>query len=1510
VTRGKKIAAIVLGSIAALIVIVIVGAIITVRTQWFHNFVREKIVSSVEEATGGKAQVGSFGFDWTHLRATIHDFVIHGLEPADAPPLLRVKLIQVDLKLLSPLRGFVDIAYLLVDTPQANVIVYPDGHTNIPAPKIQHPSNKTGLETIVDLAIGHFDLRNGTVMFADRKSALDVSGDNLRAQMGYDAAHPSYTGEIDVAPVHARLANNAPIDANVKLPIHLEKDKVTVTTAELSTPASHVVVSGEMDHLAAPHASAHLNAQIGIDEVRRAAGLATTLDTRRGPKVLDADVTASMDPEHIRIQSCRVSLGHSDLEASGMLKDPSGKESAQFRSTLDLAELGRLLRVSAQPQGTMQVGGNATIAGADYRVTGNIVGRGLGFDEGGTRLRGIELASSVAVDPRRIALAGLRLSALGGDFGGSAEIQNMEHFRVEGRLSHFAIEPLAHMFLHRGVGYTGTISGPLSAAGDFKNTKDLTARADLAIAPGSAVHGDVPVAGRLNVNYSAAADTIVLDRSYLALPHTRLDLAGSLGRQIQVRLVSRDLADDLRPVAAVPVTFTGNGSAVVNATVTGSLSAPHIAGQVGMTNFAVDGRPFTALAATVAASPSGVALTNASISKGALQAQFAASVGLRQWKPEPYEPLKVDATIRNADTRDMLALAGQSNVPLSGDLTADVHVNGTIGSPQGNADVNVVNGSIDGERFDQLLLRASMTPNAIDVPTLQLTSGQARIEATANFQHPVNDLKRGSLTAQVRSTDIRLAQLRTVNGAPQNLDGIVSLNGTAAATLAPGRTGEEFEIGRLNASLNARQLRMNGQALGNITATAASTGQTVQYNVNSNFAGSSVRVNGQTLMTGNHETTATAQIANLAVDRVLAVAGRSDVPVKGTIALDARFDAAIANSKPLIHTLDGNFSVRGLSANGKNLGDLTATAATHGNELAFNLNSDVAHSDIRGAGTMQLSGDYPVNARLTFSKVTYAGLQPLFGGQAEPFDAEADGQLTVAGPVTQTAALRGEVQLTTLEAHAVATQGAAQPRVNFSIHNAGNVDVALERGTVAVRNCHLTGQYTDFSLSGSATNVLGGTGASALNLRATGNVQLDALEAFSRNIYSAGSVTLDAAVTGSLSKPAVNGRLQLNKASFNLASMPNGLSNATGTIAFTGTQAVIQNITGETGGGKVTLAGMVDYGGPEMDFRVQASADQVHVEYPQTVTTEVNARLLLAGTTSSSLLSGNVNIVDVALHSHTDIGSVLTSAATPPAANTPSTGLLGGMRFDVRIQTAPGVQFRTTMTQNLQADANLTLRGTPDSPGMLGRVSVTSGEVVFFGSKYDIDEGNITFSDPHKINPYLNVDLTTTVQGIDVSIRVNGPMDRLKLAYTSDPPLQFQEIVSLLASGKVPTTDPVLAAHTPVAPQQSFEQAGASTLLGQAVANPLSGRLQRLFGVSKLEINPQIVGTSSTAMATLTLQQQVTKNITFTYIQDVSTANPQIIRVEWALNPQWSAIAQRDEYGLFDLDFFYKKRFH
>ena len=319
-------------------------------------------------------------------------------------------------------------------------------------------------------------------------------------------------------------------------------------------------------------------------------------------------------------------------------------------------------------------------------------------------------------------------------------------------------------------------------------------------------------------------------------------------------------------------------------------------------------------------------------------------------------------------------------------------------------------------------------------------------------------------------------------------------------------------------------------------------------------------------------------------------------------------------------------------------------------------------------------------------------------------------------------------------------------------------------------------------------------------------------------------------------------------------------SNATGTVAFTGTEAYIQNITGESGGGKVTLAGTVAYGGPQMQFRGQATASRVHVEYPSTVTTEVNANLAINGTSASSLVTGTVRIVDVSLHAGADVGNILTAAATPALQSLPAQAAAPcqACGSTSRLSLPRTFNFGRQLTQNLQADANLTLLGTIDNPGS-DRPCHDNGRRrgVLQGNKYTIDQGAISFSNPSKVDPILNIDLETTVQGIDVALTVSGPMDKMKLSYRSDPPLQFQQIVSLLASGTTPSSDPVLAAHQPAAPQQSLQQSGASALVGQAIANPVSGRLQRLFGVSRLSIDPQIIGTTNTAQATVTLQQQI-----------------------------------------------------
>ncbi len=1607
-SRPRKIALTVGGSLLGLLLILIVAAVVVVQTPWFRNAVRQKIVSSVEQATGGKATMGPFEFQWNHLRVTIRDFVVHVLEPANVPPLLSIKLLELYLRPALPSQGFVGISYMLVDTPEADIIVFPDGHTNIPSPKIPSKSNKTGLQTIVDLAIGKFDLRNGTLLFSDRKTAFDATGENLRAQLGYNALASDYKGEIDISPLYLRSGRNPAVPVNVKLPVYATKDQVAVTNAQFTTPESKAVVSATVDHMTAPHFAGHLNAQVALDEVQRAAGLKMALDTRHAPRYVDADITASGDwaPSghgQIQIQSARVTYGDSNLEAQG-----TGQNIA-FHTTLALGQIGRLLHLSSQPQGSVQAGGNAELRPkGNYQITANVNARGLAFREGSKQISGIGLASTVTASPGRLEFSSLRLAGLGGSFTGSGGIENMAQFHLAGDLHRFDIGEIARVLTGRRLGYDGIVSGPVQVEGNVKHTQDVTARAALRIAPG---RRGIPVSGRLNVDYNGRADTVTIASSYLQLPHTRVEIAGTLNRRIELHAVSTDLADDLRPVANVPVTFHNGGAAAVNATVTGRLSAPRIAAQVDLTNFAVEGRPFTRLAAYFNADNSQVAVSNAVLTRGTMQAQFSGSAGLARWKPEPSEPLRVDATVRNADVRDMLALAGQANPPVTGTLAADAHITGTIGSPQGSADLTVLNGTVEGQPFNSLTGRAAMTDRDIAVPALTFIAGPTRIEASANYAHPVNDLKRGFLTMHTASNQVQLAQFQTLVKNRPGLAGTLALNADASANIYPGRTGTEFQLVSLDGQFAARHLQMQGQNLGNFTARAKTAGGDIRYDIDSDFAGSTIRASGQTQIAGNHQTSATLQIANLPVARTLAVAGRSNLPFTGTLAAKANLsgtlqdphagatvtvakgsayqepfdriqatfdytnqridlpqfrvdksgsyieaggsfehpsghfqigqvqfqvrsnDIQLANFQtleskqpglagvvrisaegsatlrrkevPLFSKLDASLTARGVSINKKPVGDLTATAQTQGREVAFNLVSDFAHANIRGSGRMRIGDDYPLDARLTFGNVTYAGVSPFLSGAPLPVDASVDGEVTLAGPAAHANNLRGTLRLTKLQAHSAPAATGLQPRVSFELHNEGPVAISLAHSVLTVESARITGPYTTAAVAGSVSLAA----PHKLNLRADAKVNLRILEAFSTSAYSSGDVVLTATATGTTAAPAVSGQLQLQNASVNVASAPAGLSDATGTILFNGNQAVIQKIAAVVGGGQVTFAGYIYYGAPQMRFRVQATARHVNVDYPPTVTTEFNARLTVEGTSARSLASGSVTILDVALHQHTDIGSVLTSAATPPSTPIATTGVLAGLRFDVRIRTAPDVQFHTALTQNLQADADLTLRGTLAHPGMIGRIVATSGEVIFFGTKYAIDQGTISFYDPTKIDPIVNIDLQTTVQGIDVTISVSGPMDRMKLSYSSDPPMQFSDLVALLAAGTVPTTDPVLAARTPAQPPQTFEQAGVSTVLGQAVANPVTGRLQRLFGVTRLQINPQITGVQNTPSATLTLQQQITPDLTFIYIQYVTQANSELFQIQWTIDPRWSVIAQRDINGMFDLDFFYKKRF-
>jgi translocation and assembly module TamB len=306
------------------------------------------------------------------------------------------------------------------------------------------------------------------------------------------------------------------------------------------------------------------------------------------------------------------------------------------------------------------------------------------------------------------------------------------------------------------------------------------------------------------------------------------------------------------------------------------------------------------------------------------------------------------------------------------------------------------------------------------------------------------------------------------------------------------------------------------------------------------------------------------------------------------------------------------------------------------------------------------------------------------------------------------------------------------------LKNAEPVRLTLKNAVVQVDSAHLTGPATNVTLSGKVSLQ---DAKSPLDLRLNGTIDLTVLESLDRDLSASGTLVADANIRGPLTQPLVAGRMQLKDANVSLATFPNGLSNANGVILFSGDRATIQTLAGESGGGKVSVTGFVSYVGGEPAFRFEAAASQMRVRYPEGVSTVADAKLAWTGTLQRSLASGTISILRTGFNARTDLGSVLAKSAEPVRTPATRTGLLGGLNFDIQIETSPDVLVQSALAQQIQAEASLRLRGSPSNPVLLGRVNITQGELTFFGNKYTINQGSISFFNPVKVEPVLNVDL-------------------------------------------------------------------------------------------------------------------------------------------------------------------------
>lgn len=1351
------------GSVAAVVLLAAVAAVFVLRSEWLQGKVRVWLVRSIETATGGRAEMGAFQFDWASMRAQADSLVLHGTEPAGKPPLFRAASIAVGLKIGSLMKRDIDIRSLDVEAPRIALIIDANGRTNLPQPKT-HGQRGGIMATVFKLAIGRFSVQHGEFQVESHSSVpFAAQGRNLQTVLGYDAAGPRYRGSIAIEPLEFAAPGIAQTALAITASFALEPNRIAVTAANFATGKSRLNLAGLIENLAAPHGSFEFQGR---------------LDNGDAQRIFE---TKLLDRGTVDVKGSGVWRGGADVSLAGHLLG-TGLEyydaSIRLHNFTAAGPLTSDLRtITVRP---MRLSGQAVLGGHSFPAEATIAA---------AVLRGVDLE-----------LRQVSIETLGGNFTGAIGLRAFDRYTVSGAVAGLDVRRVVGLSISAPLPWDGTAAGPLQLEGSFANPRELHLITALQIGPAPA---GAPVEGEVAADWESRSGILDLGHSRLSLPHSRVAISGVAGRELSVHLETRDLGELLPALgeraAALPLKLAGS-TAVFDGKVSGSLDHPQIQGRLRAGAFTYENRTFDAFAAAVTASPDNVRLDRATLARGSLRAQFSLAVALHDWEMGDRSDIFGSATVHDAPLGDLVAVAGAPPASATGTLNAAVAITGVAGDPIVQADLDAGRGDVAGEPFDRVTGHARYRRGTLELSAGEIRAGAKQVRLDASFTYSPGRFDTGALRFQISTNAMPLDQVHLLEAARPGVKGTAQVQARGTVDIVPPENGRPgFRIQDLHAEVSGKKLQLAGGELG----------------------------------------------------------------------------------------------------------DVRLTAETEGSALRAHLESDFADSSIVGDGQWRLVEDYPGSATIRFTKVDLAQLRAWLApaGSLAGLAGAAEASLRLDGPVLTPRAMTAELRIARLEIAPAASTGLAPAA--FALRNSGDIVVTMAGSAVTVGAARLTGPNTDFSVTGRLSLAQ----KNPLDLRVAGHADLKLVHDLDRGLTASGQVKADASVRGTLGAPQIAGRLEFAGAGFNISDVPNGISAANGVILFSGDRASIQSFTGETGGGKIALSGFAAYGGdgPTV-FRLHATALQVRVRYPEGVSTVANADLRFTGTTAASILSGTITVLRTGFNPQSDFSSLLAQSSEPVRTPASRTGLLGGLTYDIQVATAPDIQVQSALTQDVQVEANLRLRGTYTSPAVLGRVNITHGQVVFLGTRYSISQGSVSFFNPVNVQPVLDIDLETKARGIQVTLNVSGPLSKLNLTPRSDPPLQFGEIVALLATGRTPTDEASLfSGQNTAAP--AWQQSAGSALLGEAISTPVTGRLQRFFGVSRLRIDPTLPGTEFNGTARVTLEQQVTPDITFTYITDITTSNPQVVSVEWAFAKQWSVVVQRDENGLVGMDILFKKRF-
>lgn len=581
------------------------------------------------------------------------------------------------------------------------------------------------------------------------------------------------------------------------------------------------------------------------------------------------------------------------------------------------------------------------------------------------------------------------------------------------------------------------------------------------------------------------------------------------------------------------------------------------------------------------------------------------------------------------------------------------------------------------------------------------------------------------------------------------------------------------------------------------------------------------------------------------------------------------------------------------------VGEMTGRLSMRGLLMTYELEAASPRLAVSGTGRIELNDEMDAEMSFRFTDTSLDPYLRVMRPTFSPFtSAVASGTIRVVGELYNPDALRID---STVEQVNLAL-------LDYRLRNAAPIRLSVERQALQVDSLRLVGDDTELDVTGSVN-----LADQSLALQANGAANLAVLQGFLAEVRGSGRAELSARISGTATEPVVAGNALLSSGRIRHLGFPNALEHVNGIVTFNASGLRLDGITAQLGGGPVRFGGRIGLSKYQLtEFDVTATGENLNLRYPEGMRSLVDASLALQGPAAAPMVTGNVLIKSASWTRGFGASGGLFSglAGGDPGAPVVEGQIMAAasnVRFDVSIQ-APSTLRVDNDQARIVASADLSLRGTLDRPLLFGRAEIERGEVEFEGRRYLITRGSLDFADASRIQPFFDIEAETRVrvpeQTYRVTMRMAGTMERMQPQFTSDPPLQTLDILSLLFSDFAPSGDIELAGlQRPDERQQRLVEARATRALTGALSAEVGRVVEQTFGVDTFQITPlltdpyqQSTNLTLNPTARVTIGKRISNRIFLTYARSLSSSTrDQIILLEFDESESLSWVLSQNE---------------